>query len=166
MKLQGRAHCFGDAVNTDYIISGKYKFKTLDMKELASHVMEELDPDFARKVQPGDFVVAGRNFGCGSSREQAPLALLNAGVGAVLASSFARIFYRNAINTGLPAVECDTAGITAGDELLLDLEGGVLKNLTRQTDTPIKPLPDFMLKVLADGGLAAHFGKYGTFNID
>ncbi len=166
MKLQGRAHCFGDAVNTDYIISGKYKFKTLDMKELASHVMEELDPDFARKVQPGDFVVAGRNFGCGSSREQAPLALLNAGVGAVLASSFARIFYRNAINTGLPAVECDTAGIVAGDELLLDMEGGVLKNLTRQTDTPIKPLPDFMLKVLADGGLAAHFGKYGTFNID
>ncbi len=166
MKLKGRAHCFSDDVNTDYIISGKYKFKTLDMKELASHVMEDLDPDFARKVQPGDFVVAGRNFGCGSSREQAPLALLNAGVGAVLAASFARIFYRNAINTGLPVVECDTAGISAGDELLADLEGGVLRNLTRGTETPIKPLPAFMLKVLSDGGLAAHFVKYGTFDID
>lgn len=165
MQLQGRAHCFGADVNTDYIISGKYKFKTLDMKELACHVMEDLDPDFARKVQPGDFVVAGRNFGCGSSREQAPLALLNAGVGAVLAPSFARIFYRNAINTGLPVVECDTAGISSGDELLVDLEGGVLKNLTSQTETPIKSLPAFMLKVLADGGLAAHFRKYGTFNI-
>jgi 3-isopropylmalate/(R)-2-methylmalate dehydratase small subunit len=166
MRLKGRAYCFGDDVNTDYIISGKYKFKTLDMKELASHVMEDLDPDFAKKVQPGDFVVAGRNFGCGSSREQAPLALLNAGVRAVLATSFARIFYRNAINTGLPVVECDTAGISAGDELLVDLDGGVLRNLTRRTETPIKPLPEFMLKVLADGGLAAHFGKYGTFNID
>jgi 3-isopropylmalate/(R)-2-methylmalate dehydratase small subunit len=91
---------------------------------------------------------------------------LNAGVAAVLATSFARIFYRNAINTGLPVVECETAGISAGDELLIDLESGILKNLTKQTDTPIKPLPDFMLKVLADGGLAAHFGKYGTFNID
>jgi 3-isopropylmalate/(R)-2-methylmalate dehydratase small subunit len=166
MKLNGRAHCFGNDVNTDYIISGKYKFKTLDMKELASHVMEDLDPDFAQKVQPGDFVVAGRNFGCGSSREQAPLALLNAGVGAVLAPSFARIFYRNAINTGLPVVECDTAGIAAGDELVADLEGGVLRNLTRDTETPIRPLPPFMLKVLADGGLAAHIVKYGTFNID
>ncbi len=166
MQLQGKAHCFGADVNTDYIISGKYKFKTLDMKELARHVMEDLDPDFASKVQPGDFVVAGRNFGCGSSREQAPLALLNAGVGAVLAPSFARIFYRNAINTGLPVVECDTAGIAAGDELLIDLENGVLKNLTRQADVPIKPLPAFMLKVLADGGLVAHFNKYGTFQID
>ena len=119
MKLQGRAHCFGDHVNTDYIISGKYKFKTLDMNELAVHVMEDLDPEFARKVQPGDFVVVGRNFGCGSSREQAPLALLHAGVSAVLGASFARIFYRNAINTGLPVVECDTSGISPGDELLV-----------------------------------------------
>jgi 3-isopropylmalate/(R)-2-methylmalate dehydratase small subunit len=166
LELKGWAHCFGADVNTDYIISGKYKFKTLDMKELASHVMEDLDPDFARKVRQGDFVVAGRNFGCGSSREQAPLALLHAGVGAVLAQSFARIFYRNAINTGLPVVECDTSGISDGDELLVDLESGILRNLTRQTETAIKPLPPFMLRVLRDGGLAAHFGKYGTFNID
>ncbi|NPV29022.1 MAG: 3-isopropylmalate dehydratase small subunit [Firmicutes bacterium] len=166
MELRGRAHRFGDDINTDYIISGKYKFKTLDMKELARHVMEDLDPDFARKVQPGDFVVAGRNFGCGSSREQAPLALLHAGVGAVLASSFARIFYRNAINTGLPVVECDTSRIDGGDELIVDLEKGVIKNLTKQEEIPIKPLPPFMLKVLADGGLVPHFRKYGTFNLD
>jgi 3-isopropylmalate/(R)-2-methylmalate dehydratase small subunit len=128
MELRGKAHCFGNDVNTDYIISGKYKFKTLDMKELAKHVMEDLDPDFAERVQPGDFVVAGSNFGCGSSREQAPLALLNAGVGAVLAKSFARIFYRNAINTGLPVVVCDTGLIDAGDELVVDLESGMLNH--------------------------------------
>jgi 3-isopropylmalate/(R)-2-methylmalate dehydratase small subunit len=165
MKLQGKAHCFGNDVNTDYIISGKYKFKTLDMKELAKHVMEDLDPDFAKRVQPGDFVVAGNNFGCGSSREQAPLALLNAGVGAVLANSFARIFYRNAINTGLPVVVCDTSGIKAGDELQVDLEEGVLKNLTQGNEIPIQPLPPIMLKILSDGGLAAHFRKYGTFRL-
>lgn len=166
MELRGKAHGFGDDVNTDYIISGKYKFKTLDMKELAKHVMEDLDPEFAQRVQQGDFVVAGRNFGCGSSREQAPLALLNAGVGAVLASSFARIFYRNAINTGLPVLECDTREIDPGDELLLDLEKGVLKDLTKQKEIPVKSLPPFMLKVLADGGLAAHFRKHGAFNFE
>ncbi len=165
MELRGKAHCFGDDVNTDYIISGKYKFKTLDMKELAKHVMEDLDPDFARRVQPGDFVVAGRNFGCGSSREQAPLALLNAGVGAVLAQSFARIFYRNAINTGLPVVICDTSLIESGDELLVDLEKGLLQNLTKGKEIPIKPLPSVMLKILSDGGLAEHFRKYGTFHL-
>jgi len=166
MELRGKAHCFGDDVNTDYIISGKYKFKTLDMKELAKHVMEDLDPDFARRVQPGDFVVAGRNFGCGSSREQAPLALLNAGVGAVLAQSFARIFYRNAINTGLPVVICDTSLIESGDELLVDLEKGLLQNLTKGKEIPIKPLPSVMLKILSDGGLAEHFRKYGTFHLE
>ncbi|MGB4042532.1 MAG: 3-isopropylmalate dehydratase small subunit, partial [Thermacetogeniaceae bacterium] len=144
----------------------KYKFKTLDMKELAKHVMEDLDPDFARRVQSGDFVVAGRNFGCGSSREQAPLALLNAGVGAVLAQSFARIFYRNAINTGLPVVICDTSLIESGDELLVDLEKGLLQNLTKGIEVPIKPLPSVMLKILSDGGLAEHFRKYGTFHLE
>ncbi|HHW13729.1 MAG TPA: 3-isopropylmalate dehydratase small subunit [Firmicutes bacterium] len=161
--MKGKAFRFGDDVNTDYIISGKYKFKTLDMKELASHVMEDLDPDFAKKVQPGDFIVAGRNFGCGSSREQAPLAILNAGVGAVLAKSFARIFYRNAINTGLPVVECDTERIQTGDELLVDLAGGRVENLTRGEVLPVKPLPPVMLQILADGGLAAHIRKNGGF---
>ena len=135
------------------------------MKELAKYVMEDLDPDFAKRVQEGDFVVAGSNFGCGSSREQAPLALLNAGVGAVLAKSFARIFYRNAINTGLPVVVCDTSLIKAEDELVMDLENGLLKNLTQEKEIPVQPLPPVMLKILSDGGLAEHFRKYGDFNL-
>ncbi|MGE5554293.1 MAG: 3-isopropylmalate dehydratase small subunit [Betaproteobacteria bacterium] len=161
--MKGKAHVFGNDVNTDYIISGKYKFKTLDMKELASHVMEDLDPEFASRVKPGDFIVAGRNFGCGSSREQAPLAILHAGVGAVLAKSFARIFYRNAINTGLPVVECDTDRIQAGDELEVDLAQGRVTNLTQGVVLPVKPLPPVMLEILADGGLAEHLKRHGGF---
>ncbi|HHW61409.1 MAG TPA: 3-isopropylmalate dehydratase small subunit [Syntrophomonadaceae bacterium] len=166
MDLQGRAHKFGDDVNTDYIISGRYKFKTLDMKELARHVMEDLDPDFYSKVNKGDFIVAGRNFGCGSSREQAPLAIINADIGAVIAKSFARIFYRNCINTGLPLIECDTDQIDPGDELKVDLEGGVLYNLSKEIEIPITPLPPVMLKILSDGGLVEHFKKYGGFNFE
>lgn len=131
MVLTGRAHRFGDDVNTDYIISGRYKFKTLDMKELARHVMEDLDPDFYSRLEEGDFLVAGGNFGCGSSREQAPLALKHAGVAAVLAGSFARIYFRNSINNGLPALSCDTSGIENGDRLEVDLEAGVVRNITR-----------------------------------
>jgi 3-isopropylmalate/(R)-2-methylmalate dehydratase small subunit len=164
--LKGQAHTFGNDVNTDYIISGRYKFKTLDMKELATHVMEDLDPDFYAKVTPGDFIVAGKNFGCGSSREQAPLAIINANVAAVIAQSFARIFYRNCINTGLPLVECDTNQIAPGDELAIDLAGGVLKNLTQNKDIPIAPLPPVMLKILSEGGLVEHFIKHGGFNFD
>lgn len=166
MNLQGKAHKFGDDVNTDYIISGRYKFKTLDMKELAKHIMEDLDPDFYTKVNQGDFIVAGRNFGCGSSREQAPLAIINADISAVIAKSFARIFYRNCINTGLPVIECDTDQIEPGDELKVDLQAGVIHNLTRNIDITITPLPDVMIKILSDGGLVEHFKKYGTFNFD
>ncbi|MGQ9512762.1 3-isopropylmalate dehydratase small subunit [Thermodesulfitimonas sp.] len=164
MRLQGRAHKFGNDVNTDYIISGKYKFKTLDMNELAKHVMEDLDPDFYQKIRPGDFIVAGTNFGCGSSREQAPLVIKHARIGAVLAKSFARIFFRNAINTGLPVVECDTDQIEVGDEIVLDLAAGVCENRTRGVTIPVKPLPEVMLRILQDGGLAAHFKKHGGFN--
>lgn len=166
MKLVGRAHKFGDDVNTDYIISGKYKFKTLDMNDLARHVMEDLDPDFYQKIRPGDFIVAGANFGCGSSREQAPLAIKHARIGAVLAKSFARIFFRNAINTGLPAVECDTNQIQPGDELEIDLVAGVIENRTRGVTIPVKPLPSVMLKILADGGLVEHFKKHGGFDLE
>lgn len=166
MQFNGKAHKFGSDVNTDYIISGKYKFKTLDMKELAKHVMEDLDPDFYEKVTAGDFIVAGANFGCGSSREQAPLAIKFADVGAVLAKSFARIFYRNAINTGLPVVECDTDQIDPGDDLIVDLTAGVITNKTKGVTLPIKPLPDVMIKILNDGGLAPHFKKYGGFNFE
>ncbi|MCR4402788.1 MAG: 3-isopropylmalate dehydratase small subunit [Firmicutes bacterium] len=163
MLLRGKAHKFGDDVNTDYIIAGKYKFKTLDMDELAKHVMEDLDPEFHARLAPGDFVVAGRNFGCGSSREQAPLALVHARVGAVIASSFARLFYRNAVNTGLPVVECDTCLISNGDELQVDLDHGEVLNLTRGVTVSAAPLPPFMQRIFEDGGLAAHVRKHGGY---
>lgn len=166
MVLKGTAHRFGDDINTDYIISGKYKFKTLDMGELAKHVMEDLDPRFYERLKPGDFVVAGRNFGCGSSREQAPLALIHAKVGGVIATSFARIFYRNAVNTGLPVIECDTAGIYQGDVLEVDLDEGAVRDLTRGLRIPTRPLPPFMQRILADGGLVAHIEKHGGFHLD
>ncbi|MGS0763868.1 3-isopropylmalate dehydratase small subunit [Syntrophomonas curvata] len=166
MELKGRVHKFGDDVNTDYIISGRHKFKTLDMKELAKHVMEDLDPDFYAKVAKGDFIVGGRNFGCGSSREQAPLAIINADISAVVAKSFARIFYRNCINTGLPVIECDTDQIDEGDELEIDLQAGILHNRTKGLDVKIAPLPQVMLQILSEGGLVEHFKKYGTFNFD
>ncbi len=166
MDLKGKVHKFGDDVNTDYIISGRHKFKTLDMKELAKYVMEDLDPDFYTKVTKGDFIVGGRNFGCGSSREQAPLAIINADISAVVAKSFARIFYRNCINTGLPVIECDTDQIDEGDELEINLEAGVLHNRTKNIDIKIAPLPGVMLQILSEGGLVEHFKKHGTFNFD
>ncbi|MGI6549739.1 MAG: 3-isopropylmalate dehydratase small subunit [Syntrophomonadales bacterium] len=166
MNFKGKTHKFGDDVNTDYIISGRHKFKTLDMKELAKHVMEDLDPEFYSKINKGDFIVAGKNFGCGSSREQAPLAIINADISAVIAKSFARIFYRNAINTGLPLLECDTDLINPGDELEVDLSQGNIRNLTQGVDIEVTPLPRVMLKILSEGGLVEHFKKNGTFNLD
>lgn len=166
MKLTGRVHKFGDDVNTDYIISGKYKFSTLDEKELAKHVMEDLDPQFHEKVNEGDFIVAGRNFGCGSSREQAPLAIKASGVSAVIAGSFARIFYRNAINIGLPVLECEGVDeIDSGDELVVDLDGGVIVDETKDLELSVGKLPDVMIQILECGGLAAHFRKYGGFRL-
>ncbi|MGC8970588.1 MAG: 3-isopropylmalate dehydratase small subunit [bacterium] len=166
MIIRGFAHKLGDDINTDYIISGKYKFKTLDMKELAQHIFEDIEPDFIKKIKPGDIIVAGKNFGCGSSREQAPLVIKNAGLSAVVAISFARIFYRNAINNGLPLVECDTSNIEDGDELEINLEEGVVKDITKGFQIKINPLPPFMMKLLQDGGLVEHFKKYGGFSIE
>ncbi len=163
MQLKGKAHKFGDNVNTDYIISGKYKFKTLDMDELAQHLMEDLDKDFAKKVRAGDFIVAGKNFGCGSSREQAPLVIKAAGIGAVAAKSFARIFYRNAINIGLPVIECDTGGIDDGDVLLADLEQGFIKDLSKDMKIKTNALPRVMIEILDEGGLVGHFKKHRGF---
>jgi 3-isopropylmalate/(R)-2-methylmalate dehydratase small subunit len=134
---------------------------------MARHAMEELDPRYYERVSSeGGILVAGSNFGCGSSREQAPLVLIHSNTRAVLAKSFARIFFRNAINTGLPVVECDTGRIGEGDEVEIDLENGVVKNRSTGEDIPFAPLPSVMGKLLADGGLAAHFRKHGTFALE
>jgi 3-isopropylmalate/(R)-2-methylmalate dehydratase small subunit len=162
--IRARAFIFGDDINTDYIISGKYKFKSNDMKELALHAMEELDPHYYERVSPkGGILVAGTNFGCGSSREQAPRVLIHSNTKAVLAKSFARIFFRNAINTGLPLVEVNTEGISEGDEIELDLAAGLVRNLTTGQTRAFAPLPPVMATLLADGGLAEHFRRHGGF---
>lgn len=168
MKLKGVAHRFSpnDDINTDYIISGRYKFKIDDMKELARHVMEDIDPDFASRVRPGDIVVAGRNFGCGSSREQAPRALKAAGISAVVAKSYARIFYRSAFNVGLPLIECDTDWIKAGDEITVDLDVGEVSSEQTGARTKSAPVPKTMQTLLEDGGLIPHLKKHGTFALE
>jgi len=165
MVLKGKAHILGNNINTDYIISGRYKFKTLDKKEMASHLLEDLDPEFVKKIAPGDIIVAGKNFGCGSSREQAPLAIQYAGVATVCAQTFARIFFRNSINVGLPLVEYDTSGIKEGDEIELDFSSGKLVNITQKTDVNFKPLPKIMLSILSEGGLVPYFQKHHQFQL-
>ena len=135
------------------------------MEEFSKHVLEDADPEFASKMQKGDFVVAGNNFGLGSSREHAPQIIKIAGVGAVIAKSFARIFYRNAINIGLLLIECDTDKIDAGDELELDVKNGILKDVTKNVEIKITPLPDVMIKLLGDGGLIEHLKKHGDFSL-
>lgn len=166
MILRGFSYKIGDDINTDYIISGRYKFSISDMKELAKHIMEDIDPTFYSRLKPGaSFLVAGKNFGMGSSREQAPLVIKEAGIVGVVAKSFARIFYRNAINIGLPLIEADTAGVRENDELQIDLENGELRNLTQKTKMKINPLPPVMRKLLSDGGLVEHFKKYGGIKL-
>ncbi len=165
-KMQGKAHVFGNNINTDYIISGKYKFKSTDMKDLSTHLMEDIRPNFHKEIEKGNFIVGGTNFGMGSSREQAPLVIQAAGISAVLAQSFARIFFRNCINVGLPVIECDTSQISEGDELSVDLEKGVVINRTTGQHIKAVPLPAVMVKILNEGGLAQHFQKHGGFNLD
>lgn len=161
--LTGKAFKFGDNISTDHIAPGRLFHLRSDLNEFAKHVLEDADENFASSMKKGDFVVAGSNFGLGSSREHAPQIIKIAGVGAVLAKSFARIFYRNAINIGLLAIECDTDGIDAGDELELDIKLGVINNLTKGTIIQIQPLPDVMVKLLNDGGLVEHIKKHGDF---
>ena len=165
MILSGKAHRFtpNDAINTDYIISGRYKFKIDDMDELAKHGMEDIAPDFASKVAKGDIVVAGRNFGCASSREQAPRALKAAGVSAVVAKSYARIFYRSAFNVGLPLVECETDWIEDGEPLTVDLDRGEVRSGRTGKAVRIAPVPRTMQILLDDGGLIPHLKKHGDF---
>jgi 3-isopropylmalate/(R)-2-methylmalate dehydratase small subunit len=168
MRLNGIAHRFqpNDDINTDYIISGRYKFKIDDMNELGKHVMEDIAPDFASKVASGDFVVAGSNFGCGSSREQAPRALKAAGVGAILAKSYARIFYRNSFNIGLPLVVCDTDWISDGEMLTVDFEKGEVTGAGSSEPRSFTPLPRTMQILLLDGGLIPHLLKNGDFSFE
>ena len=163
MHTQGKVWKFGDDVNTDLIISGKHKLTITDLDELSKHAMEALMPDFAEKVHKGDFIVAGNNFGCGSSREQAPVVLKRLGVAAVIAKSFARIFYRNAINIGLPAVECgDVDTIEADDVLEVDLAKGRIENHTKNQVYAVKPVPPELWKILSEGGLVEYVKKHGS----
>ncbi len=161
--IKGKIWKFGDDISTDLIIPGKYKFKTIDFNELSKHAMEGADPQFSSKVGKGDIIVAGNNFGCGSSREQAPVVIKHAGVSAVVAKSFARIFYRNAFNIGLPVVECpDLAdNISEGDIVELKLTEG--KVLAGKKTYSFKPIPPFLMTILQDGGLVEHFKKRGGF---
>ena len=164
---KGKAHVLKpfDNINTDYIISGRHKFKISNMKELAKYVFEDICPNFHKKIKMGDYVVAGENFGCGSSREQAPWAIKEAGISAVLAKSFARIFFRNAFNIGLCLVQCDTGGINDGDIIQFDLEKETVFNHTNGKRIKTVPIPGLMRHLLNDGGVVEHFKKHGGFKI-
>ncbi|NLF80478.1 MAG: 3-isopropylmalate dehydratase small subunit [Clostridia bacterium] len=162
MKTQGLVHKYGDHIDTDVIIPARY-LNSQDPMELASHCMEDLDPGFASRVQPGDILVAGINFGCGSSREHAPIAIKAAGVSCVIAANFARIFYRNAINIGLPILECAEASrdIEAGDRISIDFDSGIICNLNKNTSYQAEPFPDFIKEIIRQGGLMAAIRKRG-----
>ncbi len=161
--LRGKAWLFGDDISTDHIAPGRLFHLRTDLPELAKHVMEDARPEFAEQVTAGDFIVGGRNFGLGSSREHAPRIIKLAGVGAVLAQSFARIFFRNAINVGLPVLQCDTSGIGEHDELEIDLTAGEVRDITTGSVIPFVPLPPVMVTILGDGGLVAHIKKHDGF---
>ncbi len=160
MKARGRVWKFGDDVDTDVIIPARY-LNTSDPQELAQHCMEDADPTFAQRVQPGDIILAGKNFGCGSSREHAPIAIKAAGISSVIATGFARIFYRNAFNMGLPILESPEAaeGCQQGDDLEVDLDKGEIRNLTQGKTFMSHPIPPFMQELIKDGGLMKHIAK-------
>ena len=154
MNAKGRVFKYGDNVDTDVIIPARY-LNSSDPAELATHCMEDIDKDFTKKVQKGDIIVATKNFGCGSSREHAPISIKASGVSCVIAETFARIFYRNAINIGLPIIECPEASknIDAGDEVEIDFNTGIIKDLTKGTEYQGQAFPEFMQKLIAAGGL-------------
>lgn len=166
MSVAGKSVKLGDNINTDFIISGRYKFAITDIKELAKHIMEDIDPNFPQKIDPGKtIIVAGNNFGMGSSREQAPLVIKEAGIVAVLSVQFARIFFRNSFNIGLLLIETDTSKIDEHDQLEIDLGSGLVKNLTKGINLKIKPLPPFMQGLLAEGGIINYYKKHGELKI-
>ncbi len=154
MKAHGKVHKYGNNVDTDVIIPARH-LNTQDHKELASHCMEDIDKDFINKVQQGDIMVAGDNFGCGSSREHAPIAIKASGIDCVIANTFARIFYRNSINIGLPIMECPEASekIDAGDEVEVDFDSGIIRNLTKGEEYQAHPFPESIQKIIKAGGL-------------
>jgi 3-isopropylmalate/(R)-2-methylmalate dehydratase small subunit len=165
MILKGKAWKFGDGISTDHIQPGRYFHLRSNLPELAKHVLEGAREDFPSRFAPGDFVVGGKNFGLGSSREHAPTIIKLAGISAVLAKSFARIFFRNAINIGLPLVICDTDQIQEGDKLEVELEAGLVRNRTRGLEIKSAPLPAVMMNILKDGGLLPHIQKHGDFQM-
>lgn len=165
MTLKGKAWKFPDNISTDHIAPGRLFHLRSNLPEFAKHVLEDADPNFASNMSKGDFVVAGSNFGLGSSREHAPQIIKLSGVSAVIAKSFARIFYRNAINIGLLLLECDTDKIDAKDELEVDVKNGIIKNITKNEELVFTPLPDVMIKLLEDGGLIEHIKKNGDFKL-
>ena len=165
MIIKGKVHKFGSDINTDDIISAKYLIST-DPKELGSHCMEAIAPDFTKKVQPGDIIVAGNNFGCGSSREHAPVAIKGCGISAVIAKSFAAIFFRNAINIGLPFLESpDAEKINAGDLVEIDLAGGIIKNLTQNVTYKTQAFPGFLQELVEKGGLMNYIKEKENKNV-
>lgn len=157
MKAEGKVFRYGNNVDTDVIIPARY-LNTSDHAELASHCMEDIDPEFVKKVEKGDIIVAGRNFGCGSSREHAPIAIKESGVSCVIAESFARIFYRNSLNIGLPILECKAASeeIAAGDKVSVDYSTGIITDETTGKEYKAEPFPPFMQRLIQSGGLAAY----------
>ncbi|MFQ7310269.1 MAG: 3-isopropylmalate dehydratase small subunit [Sellimonas sp.] len=157
MKAKGHVFKYGDNVDTDVIIPARY-LNSFDAKELASHAMVDIDPEFAGKVKPGDIIVTRKNFGCGSSREHAPLCLKTAGVSCIIAETFARIFFRNSINIGLPIIECKEAAleIEAGDEVEIDFDSGKIYDRTKGTEYQGQPFPEFMQKIISAGGLVSY----------
>lgn len=163
--LRGRAFKFGDSISTDHIVPGRMAHLRSNLPELAKHVLEDADPTFASRVKLGDFIVAGNNFGLGSSREHAPLVIKMAGVSAIMAKSFARIFFRNAINLGLPVLVCDTDKIDDGDELELNLEQGIINDKTNSNQLTFKKIPKAMLSILDEGGLIPYIKKHGDFKL-
>ncbi|MBN1689583.1 MAG: 3-isopropylmalate dehydratase small subunit [Dehalococcoidia bacterium] len=163
--LKGRAFKFGDDISTDLIIAGKYAHLRSNLPELAKHAMEDANPDFIKLVKPGDFIVAGSNFGLGSSREHAPLVIKMAGVSAILAKSFARIFFRNAINQGVPALICPTDKIADGDNLEISLDEGIIRNITRNESYSFTRIPAAMLSILNEGGLIPYINKHGDLKL-
>ena len=163
--LRGKVLKLGDNISTDHIQPGRYSYLRSNLPELAKHVLEDVDPTFVSRVRKGDFVVAGRNFGLGSSREHAPLIIKLVGVSAVLAKSVGRIFFRNAINVGLPVLICDTDRISDGDELEVDLAAGTIVDLSNGARLTFGKIPEVMLNILNEGGLVPHIKKYGDFEI-